>query len=51
MDAGGASANLTWPLSVANPMANLLSVNGGLRWPPLLLLHSSRRTAKQIEHA
>jgi len=28
-----------------------LQVHGGLRWPPLLLLHSSRRTAKQIEHA
>ena len=42
MDASGANAKPTWPLDVGSPKGSVLEVNGGLGWPPLLLLHNSR---------
>ena len=41
MDASGAAARPTGPLDVGSPEGSILEVNGGLRWPPLLLVHGS----------
>ena len=43
VDTGDAAARPTGPLNVGSPDPNLpVQVNGGPRWPPFLLLHSSR---------
>jgi hypothetical protein len=39
MDAGGAATRPTWPLDVGRPEELARAVNGGLRWPPVPLLH------------
>jgi hypothetical protein len=42
VDAGGASAKPIGPLNISSPEGPVLQVNGGLRWPPLLLLRRAR---------